>query len=593
VIVGIDLGTSTSEIAILKNGRPQIIREVLGSSRGVLPSIVGLTTRGRIGVGDIALSSGFAVQEIKRKMGSGERVQLGAESYTPQEISAFILRHLKEQAEQYLGQDVTEAVITVPAYFTDAQRRATEDAGEIAGLTVRRLIAEPTAAALAYGIERLGVEELVVVYDLGGGTLDVTLLELSEGVLDVVASTGNNQLGGKNFDEKLMSFVATECRRQTNVELTTPRLKLRLKDRCKKAKEALSQSDSTTIVLENIGITSNQEPIDFEFEITRETFEGLIREMVLGTRKQLDEALQHRGTRPGDVQTVLLIGGSTRIPLVRQFVSEYFGGRVLPTEVSPDEAVCLGAAVLGGIIDGTIDPGKIVLTDVTPFTLGVAVVQKIDGEPVSGMFSPLIKKQSTIPRTVRKRYSTHIDWQEGIIVEVFQGDSPYCRDNEPVTSFPHEMKPAPAGAAIDIEFSYDLSGLVQISAIDVQTGHTTKVGVRPAKLLMSESEKRDARRRFERQWQSGSGPVGASTGMPAGPVLSPLPPSEPWRSGPLFARVKALIAHAEKERDRSADGPRDRISRALEDIISAVRAGDAAKVDRAERELTDLLFDLS
>lgn len=356
MIIGIDLGTSTSAVSVLRNGKPHLIREVRGAARGILPSVIGVNSKGALIVGEdivsqLVLKPELAVQEVKRKMGTGEKLRLGAEEYTPQELSSFILRHLKEEAERYIGEPVADAIITVPAYFNDVQRRATQDAGELAGLNVRRLINEPTAAALAYGIDRPGVDEYVAVYDFGGGTLDVTILELSEGVLDVLASTGNTRLGGKDLDERLMSYVATECRRSTGLEiLASPRGRQRLKAECRKAKEALSTSDAATIALDNLGISRDGSPIDFETEIRRETFEGLIRDLIDSTTEQLNEALDAKGLTPEQIKTVLLVGGSTRIPLVRDFVSKFFGGRTFPVHVSPDEAVSLGAAVLAGIL---------------------------------------------------------------------------------------------------------------------------------------------------------------------------------------------------------------------------------------------------
>jgi molecular chaperone DnaK len=604
MIVGIDLGTSTSEIAVLKNGKPHLIREIRGSSRGILPSVVGVNSRGVVVgqdiVSQLVLKPDLAVQEVKRRMGSADRLSLGAEQYTPQELSAFILRHLKEEAERYLGEPVTEAVITVPAYFTDAQRRATEDAGELAGLSVRRLINEPTAAALAYGIERPGVEEFVAVYDLGGGTLDVTILELSEGVLDVLASTGNSKLGGKDFDERLMSWVATECRRATGIELMAiPRARQRLKAECKRVKEALSTTEAVTLALDNLGIVPDGSPVDFEAEITREHFESLIRDLVESTRDQLAEALTAKSLTPDRITTVLLVGGSTRIPAVRRFVSEYFGGRELPAHVSPDEAVSLGAAVLGGILDSAIDSSKVVITDVSPFTLGVAVVQDVDDQRVAGVFDPLILKQSTIPRSARKTYSTSHDWQDAVHVQVFQGDGQLCAENTPVGDFMHPMEPAPAGAEVEIEFSYDLSGRVVVVACDVRTGKKTQKELRLEGQRMSEAGKRDAKERLDRQWKSGSVSSGLGTPAAARPA-SAAPAGQDttessradWRASPLYARVSALMTFAEKQAATLAEAPRKRVESLLAEMRAAIQANNAQALGAREQQLTDLLFEL-
>ena len=514
MIVGIDLGTSTSEIAMLKNGSPVLIREIAGSSHGFLPSVVAVGTDGQLRVGEAAAAllpvrPEASVAEVKRQMGTDARITLAGETYSPQEISALILQHLKREAELALGEPITEAVITVPAYFTALQRRATHDAGELAGLTVRRLINEPTAAALAYGIERPNVEEKVVVYDLGGGTLDVTVLELSEGVLDVMASTGNAKLGGKDFDERLMQFLASTCRKATRIDLlASPKSRGRLRAASKRAKEELSSSENTSIVLDNLGLRPDGQTIDWEYVLTRAAFEAQIDDLVQTTTLKIDEALAQKGLNPKDIDTVLMVGGSTRIPLVRKVVSEYFGRRPLRTEVHPDEAVALGAAVLGAIEGNAIDPGAVVITDVAPWTLGVAVMERRGGEEVSGVFSPLIDKQSTVPRTATKHYSTTRDWQTSIRVEVYQGDAPMCAQNIKVGEFELELVDrAPAGADVEISFSYNLSGELEVVARAL--GHQRRVVMRPSPEHLSESEKAAARSRLESRWASQSTPSGA------------------------------------------------------------------------------------
>jgi molecular chaperone DnaK len=604
MIVGIDLGTSTSEVSFLRNGKPHLIREVNGSERGILPSVVGLNSKGTLRVGQDAVAllakPGFAVQEAKRQMGKPVRLPLGGEEYTPQEISAFILRHLKDETERYLGEPITDAVITVPAYFTDAQRQATEDAGELAGLRVRRLINEPTAAALAYGLERPGAEEKILVYDLGGGTLDVTVLELSEGYLDVFASTGNNQLGGKDFDERLMDFLAAECRRATGVDLLGPKYRHRLKPVAKRAKEALSSADTTTVFLDNLGLTADQEPIDFELELTRAAFERIIRPLVESTREQLDEALAAKGLTPSDIQTILMIGGSTRVPLVQQFVSQYFGGRTLRSEVSPDEAVSLGAAVLAGIVDQKIDPATVVITDVCPFTLGVSVQRLVGDERISGFFDPLIEKQSTIPRTARKVYRTSSDWQDAVHVEVFQGEAEMCADNEPIADFMHPIKPAPAGQEVEIEFSYDLNNLVEIVVRDPSTGKETRRELRAGPGRMSDSDKKLARTRVDERWRQGAGGVRPTpaAGMPSSAphASTAKPQSSPdegaWKKSPLYANVAALMTHAERRVPELAPDVRGQVIRLLADMRAALVSENSMVLETTEQALTDLLFDL-
>lgn len=604
MIVGIDLGTSTSEVSYLRNGKPHLITDVHGSERGILPSVVGLSSKGALRVGQDAAAllakPGFAVQEAKREMGTPTCLTLGGDEYTPQEISAFILRHLKEEAERHLGEPVTDAVITVPAYFNDAQRQATEDAGELAGLRVRRLINEPTAAALAYGLERPGVEEKILVYDLGGGTLDVTVLELSEGYLDVYASTGNSRLGGKDFDERLMELLAAECRRTTGLELLkNGRHRLRLKKEAKRAKEALSFADSASVVLDNLELSAVGDPIDFEFEVTRLAFERLIRPMVESTREQLDEALAAKDLTPADIQTILLVGGSTRVPLVQQFVSQYFGGRALRSEVNPDEAVSLGAAILAGIVEQKLDPTTAVITDVSPFTLGVAVQRLVGDERISGFFDPLIEKQSTIPRTAKKTYRTSSDWQDAVHVEVFQGEAEMCKDNEPIDDFMHPMKPAPAGQEVEIEFSYNLNNRVEIVVRDPSTGKETCREIRIGPGRMSDSDKQRARARVDERWGRGLGGAHdaptARTGTSNTPTTTKAqsePAAGAWKNSPLYRKVAALMTHAERRVPEFAPEVRGQVTRLLVEMRAALGAGDAKSLEAAEQRLTDLLFDL-
>ncbi|HEY6785286.1 MAG TPA: Hsp70 family protein [Gemmatimonadales bacterium] len=586
MIVGIDLGTSTSEIAVLKGGLPVLIRDIAGSSKGFLPSVVAIGSDGTLRIGEAAAAllevrPEATIAEVKRQMGTAARVTLDGESYSPQEISALILRHLKREAEAALGEPVTEAVITVPAYFTDVQRRATHDAGELAGLRVRRLVNEPTAAALAYGIERPHVEERVVVYDLGGGTFDVTLLELSEGVLDVVASTGNSQLGGKDFDDRLTAFLVTACRREMGVDLSaSPRAHARLRGAAKRAKEDLSSAEGTRIEIDV------SEGVRWEYTLTRGAFEAQIEDLVQSTTKQLDEALRQKRLKPGDVDTVLLVGGSSRVPLVRAVVSTYFGGRHLRTEVHPDEAVALGAAVLGGIEEQVINPSAIVITDVAPWTLGVAVTQDHGPREINGVFSPLILKQSTIPRTVTHHYATRYHRQRSVLIEVYQGDAPMCAANTKVGEFElADLEPAPAGADVEVSFTYNLNGELEVVARAL--GREGRVVLKPSATRLSDDEKAAARARLAR-WGADGRPEKA-----AEPPADPTSIAEQARRAPLYPRVKALIERAERGAPTLAAGVKTRVEVLLLEMRAALIANDERAVGVVEQALTNLLFELT
>jgi len=585
MIVGIDLGTSTSEIAVLKNGVPTLVREIAGSSHGFLPSVVAFGTDGQLRVGEAATAlltvhPDASVAEVKRLMGTDKKVTLAGETFTPQEISALILRHLKKEAETALGETIDRAVITVPAYFTALQRRATHDAGELAGLTVQRLINEPTAAALAYGIERPNAEEKVLVYDLGGGTFDVTVLDLSEGVLDVIASTGNSALGGKDFDERLMRFLAETCQQATGVDLMAqPKTRARLRAAAKRAKEDLSNATASLIVVD-----------EWEYDLTRAAFEAQIEELVESTAQQIDEALAKKQLKPDQINTILMIGGSSRVPFVRQFVSHYFGGRPLRTEVHPDEAVALGAAVLGGIETNAIHPGSIVITDVAPWTLGVAVMEEQLGRRLSGIFSPLIEKQSTIPRTVTRQYGTSDDYQSLIRIEVYQGDAPMCANNLKVGEFELQLVDrAPAGAPVEISFSYNLNGELEVTASAL--GASRRVVMRPSPQHLTDAEKKVARARLEKKWAAEPPPPSNATGETQTPAMAAL--DERARHSPLYPRVAPLFAKAEQVLPGLAAGPRTRLDVLLLEMRTALIANDERAVGVIEQALTNLLFELA
>lgn len=598
MIIGIDLGTSTSEVSVYRNGRAELIRDVRGSTAGILPSVVGVNSRGRLDIGVDVLHLGvvhpeMVAEEVKRLMGTGSTVTLGAESFTPQEISAMILRRLKESAEAFLGTTVTEAVVTVPANFNEYQRRATQEAAELAGLKVRRLINEPTAAALSYGINRQGVEERILVYDLGGGTLDVTVLELSEGVFDVLASAGIPKLGGKDFDTRLMTYLARECRRRTSAEPTEAKTITKLRSAARRAKHVLSTETSFDLVVDHIGIGPDGMPQHLEMEITRETFDDLIRDLVESSRAAIDEVLRVRGLAPSDIDTVLLVGGSTRIPLVRSFVSSYFGGRDLRTDVNPDEAVSLGAAILAGMEAGTVPTGQAVITDVAPHSFGIAVTQESEDGEIDGAFSPLIRKQSTIPRTERKVFRTAHDWQEKVLVQVFQGEAAMCAENLPVCDFEHPMVPAPAGAQVGIEFSYNLDGRINIVVEDVAAGGRTVHECLTGPSQLSPSDKASAQRRIDEKWQTGSSapseksPTTQPTSTPQRDATLP-----PWASSPLWRSVAALHEHASRRLDGLPPAHQRAVKELLGRLQTAATRGDAKTLQVAEDELTNLLFDL-
>ena len=496
-IVGIDLGTTFSLVAAVDQGRPRIITD---QGERLIPSVVGFSTeaegegKGKLLVGTPArnqavLEPDNTVKSIKRKMGTDERVTLAGQPYTPQEISAFILRQLKHMAERDLGQAVERAVITVPAYFPDAARQATKDAGEIAGFEVARIINEPTAAALAYGLER-DVDQKVAVYDLGGGTFDVSIVELSQGVIEVRASHGNTRLGGDDFDELIVQHVADQFQAQHGVDLRQDRRALaRLVRAAEQAKIALSDAPYARLAEEYIARKGLLRPLHLDVELSRREFEDLIRPLVRSTLEAVDRALKDAGLRARDLHRVLLVGGSTRIPLVRHLLAEHLGQEPR-TEVHPDEAVALGAAIQAAIIAG--EPISAVLVDVAAHSLGIETASMVLGYLVPGRYSVVIPRNTTIPCTKAEAFYTLTPDQDRAEIRVYQGDEPVVSRNTLLGQFTFQgISPAPRGEnrEVIVRFDYDINGIVQVSATDRRTNRSEGISITAARQRLSEVDK--------------------------------------------------------------------------------------------------------
>ena len=481
-IVGIDLGTSTSEIAVLKDGKPYVIPNHMGEP--ITPSVVGMSDNGRIIVGSEAreqllLKPEDTVMEVKRLMGSDARVTMAGKQYTPQEISAFLLKYLAECASSHLGETIDRAVITVPAYFSDEQRRATVEAGKLAGLQVERIINEPTAASLDYGIEHMEECRNVLVYDLGGGTLDVTVLEMFEGVLEVKASSGNNRLGGKDFDNALMDWLLEKFMAEYGVDVSNDaRAMMRLKDAAEKCKIALSGQEEYQISLPFFADVGGV-PVALEEALTRELFEGLIKDKIDSTGKQIGIALEDAGLCEDDIDFVLLVGGSTRIPYVRKFIENVMGKEPMSL-VDPDLAVVRGAAVQAGILNEELSSEKdIMITDVCPYTLGIAVLGYIGGFPVPDVYDVIIPRNVTIPVVREKIYGTVQDNQKAVEISVYQGEYKKASLNNLLGEFKLEGIPAAPAfkEKIKVSFSYDVNGILQTEGVIVSTGDNAVITV--------------------------------------------------------------------------------------------------------------------
>ena len=464
-IIGIDLGTTNSCVAVMEGGQPVVIANTEGAR--TTPSIVAFTKTGERLVGEPAKRQAVTnaektISSIKREMGTDHKVDIDGKKYSPQEISAMILQKLKADAEAYLGEKVTEAVITVPAYFNDAQRQATKDAGKIAGLDVKRIINEPTAAALAYGLDN-EKEQKIMVYDLGGGTFDVSVIEIGDGVIEVLSTAGNNRLGGDDFDQKITDYMLADFKAKEGVDLSTDKMALqRLKEEDEKAKKELSSATKTNINLPFITATA-EGPKHFDMNLTRAKFDELTHELVEKTAEPVRRALSDAGITASDLGQVLLVGGSTRIPAVQEEVKR-LTGKEPSKSLNPDECVALGASVQGGKLAGDAGAGDILLLDVTPLSLSI--------ETMGGVATRLIERNTTIPTKKSQIFSTAADNQTAVDINVVQGERQFARDNKSLGQFRLDgIPPAPRGIPqIEVTFDIDANGIVNVSAKDLGTG---------------------------------------------------------------------------------------------------------------------------
>ncbi|HHD2754163.1 TPA: Hsp70 family protein [Clostridium perfringens] len=569
-IIGIDLGTTTSEIAYVKDGKPCIIRNIEEGDEHVIPSVVSIEGDeikvGKKAKNQLLLKPELTVSEVKRIMGTDEIIRIQDKEYRPEEISALILKKLKEVAEYFLGEEVEEAVITVPANFNDIQRKATKNAGEIAGFKVERIINEPTAAAMAYGVDNIDKNGNILVYDFGGGTFDVTILEMFDGVLDVKVSRGNNYLGGKDIDNKLIDYVVSEFEKSTGIRLdaSDSRTLARLKEGVEEAKKTLSSSKMAEIVLPYIGADKDNNPINLEMVLTREEFENNVKDIIDSTEDIVNEALEDANITDSEIDIVLLVGGSSRIPYVRNMLEKRFKGKIA-RGVNPDEAVALGASVQAAIKNDIPvgDSGTIIVTDTCNYTLGVALK--------GGIFDPIIDRDSKLPSNVTKRYCTVMDNQTEVLVSVYEGESRYVSDNTLIDEFILSGIPkAETGKEkIDITFEYDLNGILNVSAEILSTGDEI------SKIMSTKGLSREEVEDLKK--------VVSNNDNKSDLV--------PWRADNLFRLVEPNFRLAERKIPMLPSADREKLQEIMSEMKEAIIDNDKMALMKLDEELTDFLFD--
>lgn len=556
-IIGIDLGTTTSEIAYVKDGKPEVIINELGGR--ITPSVVGLTDEGEVIIGNTAkgqaaLKPDRTVMEVKRVMGTDKMVTLGDKVLTPEEISAMILKELKRYAENYIGEDVKEAVITVPANFNDLQRQATKIAGELAGLKIERIINEPTAAAIAYSVDNLDKEEKIIVYDLGGGTFDITILSLSYGNLEIKTSRGNNQLGGKDFDERLVNYVLKKFNEDNGIDLSKNTIAMaRIKEAAERAKMDLSVMNYTDIEIPFIALDGNKNPLEVNLKITREEFEELIKDLIDITEVEIDKALEVAGYSEEDIDVVIAVGGSTRIPYIRELLKNKFGDK-LKGGINADEAVAMGAAIQGAIHKKDPNLSSVKIMDICMHTLGISIE--------TDTVDHIIMKDSKLPCTENKIYNTTVDNQKSMIIEVYQGDGNLKSENTKIGEFKIEGIPeAPAGEEeVEVAFTYNIDGILEVTAEVISSGESI-VGIIDT--------------------------MGVNT--------KPIEYSEDlgkWSSSRLSSKSKAIIEMAEKKVYNLDGDNKIKIIKLVEQLKKSIIDDNEVLVNKYDEELTDFLFEI-
>jgi molecular chaperone DnaK len=573
-IVGIDLGTTNSEIAVYRDGRPEILADEQG--RKILPSVVGITEAGELLVGEEARNQWLlypdrTIRSIKRRMGQAETVRMADHDYTPQEISAIILKRLKEIAESRLNRPVRKAVITVPAYFSDTQRQATREAGEIAGLDVVRIINEPTAAALVYEAGQHQGKR-ILVYDLGGGTFDVSVVRIEEGVVEVISSHGNNHLGGDDFDQKIVAHILEQMKIKQGVDISSqPRAMTRILRAAEAAKRHLSDHPYARIEEEYLGGV-DAKPVHLSLELARDEYEQLIAPYVEETLQAIHNALQAADLTASQVEEILLVGGATRTPMIRRRLLEVFGSEPRG-EVDADLCVAMGAAIQGAAVAGA--EVSAVLVDVTPYTFGTSAIGELDGELYPYHYVPIIARNTPIPVRKSEAFFTVVDDQTAVDVKIYQGEAADALENIKIGEFRIEgLSKAPAGNPVVLDLALDRDGILHVAALEKNTGLERRISIDQAVARYGAAELQQARERIGSLFgqDDADRPMGGDAASPG------------------YAEVAALLDKASAKLDTAADEDRHEMIDLMEMIRDAQAAGDAAMVEQAQTQLSDLLF---
>ncbi|MCP4692257.1 MAG: Hsp70 family protein [Desulfobacterales bacterium] len=581
-IVGIDLGTTNSEVSYVFDGSMEVIRD---EDDGIVPSCVGIGDDGEIFAGvkarnQAVIAPDRTVMSVKRRMGTDETLPLGKHAFTPQEISAFILKALKERAEKAIGTSVGKAIITVPAYFTDAQRQATREAGEIAGLEVVRIINEPTAAALAY--ESANPEtRRILVYDLGGGTFDVSIVKIEEGVVEVLSSTGDNHLGGDDFDRKIVDHLVRHIEKELHLRVDgNPVIMSRLKRAAESAKIELSSAPFSLIEEDHIGKKGPRQ-IHLSLELSRMDFEAMIESHLSRTMESVNKALEDAGMPPSDIDKVILVGGSTRIPRVSRMLEKKIG-RPPHAEIDPDLCVAIGAGMQAGREMGMDQSG--VLLDITPYTFGTSALGVVDGFPRHDVFVPMIRRNTKLPARKSEVFLTVAENQEAVDVKVYQGESPDALDNILLGNWLFKLTRAPMNSEIVMHFDLDLNGILKIKAVEKKTGKEINGVIENAISRFTEGELTETRDKINGLWSDAREPAAQAGDAEADAGEAGTP------SDNLPPRLAEILARAEKALPDASDDDRDEMVNLMEDIRDAVKEERLEDADKSGDELDDILF---